>query len=416
MINILLTTVPIKRIVVPEIRGHDEMKALFPSRILLCADQAAAVEDMRELLESAGHSVSFSPFTALATADSNADVIVVEGSRCEAEAVQFSGRMRSRLADAYVPILFVAEREKRTACAESLHLGADTCLHRPLVPGELLAQIHALLRVKKRHDHLTEKSAEFHRVHHRLQEAYQQIDHELELARRVQQSLLPQTLPEVPPIRFAVHYRPSGRVGGDFYDVFRLDEHHVGFYVADVMGHGVPASLLTIFLKKAVKTKEIHGQNYRLLPPDEVLQHLNRELLEQALAESPFITMVYVLLDRRTCSLSFARAGHPHPLYIPRRGPVELWQTHGSLLGVFETNFTLETQCLRPGDKFMLYTDGFESRTDHPNPQDVERLLSCAERHRTLAIEPFVAASARDLLEKTPQPDDFTLLGLEVVE
>src|SRR5262249_30623761 len=158
--------------------------------------------------------------------------------------------------------------------------------------------------------------AEFHQVHQRLQKAYQEIDQELLLARRVQQSLLPQALPEVPPVRFAVHYRPCGRVGGDFYDVFRLDETHVGFYVADVMGHGVPATLLTMFLKKAVKPKEITGKTYRLVPPEEVLQQLNREMIDQALAESPFITMVYGLLDCQCGTLQFARAGHPYPLYV----------------------------------------------------------------------------------------------------
>src|SRR5207237_29730 len=79
----------------------------------------------------------------------------------------------------------------------------------------------------------------------RLQTAYQQIDLELELARHIQESFLPRTLPELPQVRFAVKYRPCERVGGDFYDVFRLDEKHLGFYVADAMGHGVPASLPT---------------------------------------------------------------------------------------------------------------------------------------------------------------------------
>src|SRR5207342_902861 len=117
----------------------------------------------------------------------------------------------------------------------------------------------------------------------------------------------PHSLPEVPQARFAVHYRPCGRVGGDFYDVFRLDERHLGFYVADAMGHGIPASLLTIFVKKGVRAKEITGQTYRLVPPAEVLQRLNRDLIEQALADMPFITMVYALFDHAEGTLRFSR-------------------------------------------------------------------------------------------------------------
>src|SRR5207237_6088392 len=141
----------------------------------------------------------------------------------------------------------------------------------------------AFLRIKDVHDRLADKSAEVHRVNKRLQQAYQQIDQELELAQRIQLSFLPQTLPDVPQVRFAVRYLLCGRVGGDFYDVFRLDERHVGLYVADAMGHGVPASLLTIFVKKGVKTKEVSGQQYRLVPPDEVLFRLNRALIDKQL-------------------------------------------------------------------------------------------------------------------------------------
>src|SRR5262249_33561129 len=159
------------------------------------------------------------------------------------------------------------------------------------------AQVRAFLRIKQVHDRLAEKTNEVHLINKRLQQAYGQIDQELELASRIQKSFLPQTLPDLPGWSFAVHYLLCGRVGGDFYDVFRLDEQHVGLYVADAMGHGVPASLLAIFVKKGVRAKEIFGNQYRLLPPGEVLKRLNADLVEQALAEHPFITMAYALVN-----------------------------------------------------------------------------------------------------------------------
>jgi sigma-B regulation protein RsbU (phosphoserine phosphatase) len=251
-------------------------------------------------------------------------------------------------------------------------------------------------------------------LNQRLQQAYEQMGRELVLARRLQQSFLPQTLPEMPPARFAVHYRPCGQVGGDFYDVFRLDEDHVGFYVADVVGHGVPASLLTIFLKKAVCPKEISGQEYCLLPPDQVLERLNRELIAQDLAEKPFITMVYGLFDRRDLTLAFARAGHPYPLCIPRGGEPRFWQVHGALLGVFETKFLTQSHVLRPGDKVLFYTDGLESSASAEEPNGAAQLLEIAIRHRDLDIEALVQRVARELSVQANQPDDFTLLGLGI--
>src|SRR5262249_8755525 len=150
---------------------------------------------------------------------------------------------------------------------------------------------------------------------------------------------------------------------GDFYDVFRLDERHVGLYVADAMGHGVPASLLTIFVKKGIRAKEVFGKQYRLVPPGEVIGKLNQDLIDQHLSEKPVITMVYVLFDHEQGTLHFARAGHPYPLYVPKDGTPELWQQEGLLLGVVNAAFKAKTNTLRPGDKVLLYSDGIDSAT-----------------------------------------------------
>ncbi len=412
----LLTLWSIPRIVEPS-KGNYRMTSASVSRILLCAGNPASVQDVRSLLEQAGHVVGWHALDASFPEEiSTYDLVVLEGDRDDHEALQFCHRLRTRLAEAFVPVLYVTASPDPAARLRALESGADTYLLRPFADGELLAQVQAFLRLKGLHDRLTEKTAEFHRVNKRLRQAYQQIDHELELAHRIQQSLLPQTLPDMPPARFAVHYRPCGRVGGDFYDVFRLDEHHVGFYVADVMGHGVPASLLTIFLKKAVRAKEIFGRQYRLLPPDEVLHDLNRELIDHALAETPFITMVYALYNRQDSTLTFARAGHPHPLYVPRAGELELWQVHGTLLGVFDTQFTVQTRRLGPGDKLLFHTDGLEVAGDEAKQGWCERLQSCANRHRARPIGEFVEQVSRDLFDQVGQADDFTLLGLEIRE
>jgi sigma-B regulation protein RsbU (phosphoserine phosphatase) len=202
-------------------------------------------------------------------------------------------------------------------------------------------------------------------------------------------------------------------VGGDFYDIFRLDEHHVGFYVADVVGHGVPASLLTIFLKKAVRPKEITAGGYRLLPPDEVLQNLNREMIGQGLAENPFITMVYAVLNCENQTLSFARAGHPYPVYLPHSGEPEIWRLHGPILGVFDAPFSAQTTQLKPGDKLLIHTDGLHSGDDE-NQAGSGPLIAAAAHHRSLPVGELVERVAQDVGKRSGQMDDFTLLGLEV--
>src|SRR5215213_10977953 len=109
------------------------------------------------------------------------------------------------------------------------------------------------------------------------------IDEELRLAARLQQDFLPKELPEVGNVRFHTLYRPAGYVSGDLYDVMRLDERRVGFYLADAVGHGVPAALLTMFVKQALQTRELidRGPGYRLLDPSEALRRLNARLIDQ---------------------------------------------------------------------------------------------------------------------------------------
>jgi phosphoserine phosphatase RsbU/P len=384
-------------------------------RILVCAEKAAACDDLRRLLEPGGNHVDCHAFSELEPPEvAGHQLVVVDGTRQNDAALDLCRRLRGRLHEAVVPILYVTDDHGPTVRLASFEAGADTYLLRPFAPEELLAQVGAFLRIKEVHDRLADKTAEIHRINKRLQQAYQQIDQELELAHRIQRSFLPQALPVVPRVRFAVHYGLRGRVGGDFYDAFRLDENHVGFYVADAMGHGVPASLLTIFVKMGVKTKEVTGQQYRLVPPSEVLDRLNKDLIAQELSESPFITMVYVLFNHREGALRFARAGHPYPLHVPRAGDVSLWRLEGLLLGVTEAQFPEQTRQLAVGDKLLVYSDGIDTATFEDKPPGADSLLACAERHRALPVQAFVERLARELFREAEQPDDLTLFGLEV--
>ena len=96
--------------------------------------------------------------------------------------------------------------------------------------------------------------------------AFQGLQEEMRLAARLQQDFLPRSLPEVGAVRFGVLFRPVSWLSGDIYDIARLDETHVGFYVVDAMGHGMPAALLTMFVKKALQTKRIIGNTYQIIP------------------------------------------------------------------------------------------------------------------------------------------------------
>jgi phosphoserine phosphatase RsbU/P len=385
-------------------------------RILVYSHEMSALAELRRFLASGGYEAGGHLFGTPDPVAEDYQLIIIDADRATTRAFDLCRRLRARLSERVTPILYITDDHSPATRLASFEAGADTYLLRPFASGEVLAQVKALLRIKETHDRLLEKNAEIQRINKRLQAAYHQLDQELELAQRLQASFLPQTLPEVPHGRFAVHYLLCDRMGGDFYDVFRLDENHIGFYVADAMGHGVPASLLTIFIKKGIKAKEVFGQQYRLVPPDEVLSRLNKELLDQQLSENPFITMVYGLLNCRDGTLQFARAGHPYPLYVPREGEVSYWQMEGLLLGVTDARYRRQTHRLRRGDKVLFYSDGVDSATFDGHEAGNASLLACVKRHRQLPVREFIAQLTRDLFAASEHPDDLTLLGLEIVD
>lgn len=131
---------------------------------------------------------------------------------------------------------------------------------------------------------------------------------QLRLAGQLQRDFLPKFLPHIKGLHWSVVFRPAEIVSGDIYDVARIDERHIGFYVADVVGHGMPAALLTIFLKHSIVMRQTIGNTYQIFTPAEVLQNLNQKMYEQGLSGSQFATCCYCLLNIETMELTCASA------------------------------------------------------------------------------------------------------------
>jgi serine phosphatase RsbU (regulator of sigma subunit) len=388
--------------------------AATESQPILVVGSPTATPPLRSWLEPHGYGVEVANLGAVPAILPPYTAVILDGREgWKADLLNLCRRLAAHSPDERPPLLYLAPDDSTSARLAGYRHGADAVLGKSSTADEVLAQVRVLERWYKSRAHWLTRAHEAQQFGQQLQNAYRQIDLDLNMARRLQASFLPQALPEVGGVRFAVGYRPCGQVGGDFYDVIRLDEHHIGFYIADAMGHGVPAGLLTVFLKHAVQPKEVTPSGYRLLPPEDVLARLNRDLIAQGLAELPFITMVYGLLDCRDGDLRFARAANPYPLYLPHDGPPEQWQSQGTLLGIFEAEYPAQRRCLHPGDRLLLYTDGMphdEAVTGPPAP-----LIRAVTEHRELPITAFVERLTTDLLAGQAQADDFTLLGVEML-
>jgi sigma-B regulation protein RsbU (phosphoserine phosphatase) len=244
------------------------------------------------------------------------------------------------------------------------------------------------------------------------------LTEQLRLAGLVQQDFLPAKLPNTDEVQWATIFMPAEWVSGDIYDIVRIDEQHIGFYVADIVGHGMPAALLTIFLKQALVMRETIGNNYRIFSPAEVMKNLNLRMTAQKLSGYQFATCCYCLLNTKTLQMTYARAGHPYPIIIrPGREPEQL-QIRGSLLGIFEqAEYIQGTVQLQPGDKLLLFSDGAEPYIGRFDDQGGFSFNSEFCDIKDSPIIDMIDTLNTVLQNQTIDPtevDDITIIGLEI--
>ena len=259
------------------------------------------------------------------------------------------------------------------------------------------------------------------RLGKRLNEHFREVDQEMRLAARLQHDFLPRLQEPIENARFASVYRPASWVSGDIFDVFRIDEEYTGFYVADAVGHGMAASLLTMFIRQAMVPKRVENGSYTVLRPSEMIANLNDALADQSLPNCQFVTAYYALLNHRTLTLQFARGGHPYPTLITPDGVVNDLKSPGGLLGLFkgEEFPTFETQ-LCPGDKLLLFTDGVElafQERAHSLDTDAYRQAFASVAHRPIHEMLRAVELLLDEGEGSLNPrDDVTIVGLEILD
>ncbi len=204
------------------------------------------------------------------------------------------------------------------------------------------------------------ESAE-HEAHRDLKRQHDRIMRELRMAEQVQRSMLPKSLPRLTGASFGAAFRPCEHLAGDFYNAFRLDRDHVGFYLGDVMGHGAASALLGVYAMQVIRTKKISGNSYSILSPNESLQSLNRDLIAGDFPGDPFVTMVYAVLNVPQRRLTFSSAGHPPMLLLRPGQEARRLDASGFVLGMIEVTYEVHEWDLEPGDRVVMFSDGIDA-------------------------------------------------------
>lgn len=283
---------------------------------------------------------------------------------------------------------------------------------------ELTARLATICEYGESLRHMNAEAEDLKRHGKRIAAEVQQLDEQLRLASQVQRDFLPRRIPRCDDVRFVTLFRPTEHVSGDIYDITRLDETHIGISVADVTGHGIPAALLTLFVKRAWRAKEIKDNSYRIIPPDELLYRLNSDVLEADLQQCQFVTACCSVYDHSERIITWARGGLPYPILVRPGQTARSIRSKGELLGAFEdVYFESCSEQLLPGDTMLFLSDGIEALL-LGGPGSGSELLEQTEWFTNLGQRPIDddISEINQLIDETPPDrwpcDDVTIVAV----
>ena len=318
---------------------------------------------------------------------------------------------------ANIPIIFLSAKSQTEDKIKGLDLGGADYVTKPFDRGEVLARVRAQLKIARLTRDLINANAE-------LVKKQEKLDEDLKAAAGIQQSLLPKSIPEMEALEMAWRFMPCDRIGGDIFNVVRLDEDHWGIYMLDVSGHGVPSALVAVSASqmlhahhdRLLKISKKDPPHYEIVPPSRVLESLDREFPIGRFGK--YFTMSYVIIDTDANQITYSNAAHPPPVLIRKDGGLELLEKGGTIIGMggvlpFEEG-TLE---IRPGDRLFLYTDG---TVEYQNGDGAlfgeERFYAEISRLRDLSLTEHIDGIVNGIMnfgDQIPPQDDLTLLGVE---
>jgi sigma-B regulation protein RsbU (phosphoserine phosphatase) len=262
---------------------------------------------------------------------------------------------------------------------------------------------------------LTGTNQALHQAYEIIKGHKERMEHELNVGRDIQMSMVPLTFPAFPSRdEFSIHASllPAREVGGDFYDFFFIDEHRLCFVIGDVSGKGVPAALFMAVTRTVIKSVA------RTVPsPAAILTQVNEELSENN-ESCMFVTLFSGVLDLRTGRITYTNAGHNPPLIKRADGSLSwLDDRHGPVVGAMEgLTYKGSEMVMEPGDLLLTYTDGVTEAMDEEqrlfSDARLFDLLDAAEDLSAEQAVDHVVAAVRDFEPVSEQADDITVLAL----
>ncbi len=386
-------------------------------RLLVVDDNEMNRDLLSRRLSRRGHSVELAEDGQKAIdliASEPFDVVLLDIMMPGIDGMEVLRIVRETHSAADLPIIMATAKDESEDVVAALKLGANDYVTKPLDFQVVLARVQTQLALKRANDALTA--------------AHARMKRDLEAAARVQQALLPASLPATDRARFAWHYQPCDELAGDSLNLFKIDSRFVCMYVLDVSGHGVPAALLSVAVTRSLTptvdasslvTEASDEQGASDIQLSELACRLNAIYPMKSNA-SHYFTLVFGILDTHTGGFRFVAAGHPGPIVVRPGEPPALVDVPGFPIGIVpEADFEETCIELRPGDRMYLHSDGINEEMNKSSEQfGRERLASvlgkCAEQSLEESLESVVneITSWRGDNNFT---DDVSILGVEML-
>jgi len=345
------------------------------------------------------------------------DLILLDIMMPKKDGYEVCAELKGDSRTANIPIIFLSAKTQVEDKIRGFDLGGVDYVTKPFNRGEILARVKTQLRISR----LTKEVIEANEELLKKQEA---LDEDLKAAAGIQRSLLPQEPPDVDIVEVAWRFIPCKRIGGDIFNMVRLDETHWGIYMLDVSGHGVPAALVAVsasqilrppqrsLLKRAITPPPF----YEIVSPAEVLNLLDQEYPIERF--NKFFTISYIILNTEDKSIIYSNAAHPPPILLHVNGDMELLDKGGTVIGMGGLlPFEEGNKEVLAGDKLLVYTDGIvEYQNKDGEFYGNERFHRELQRLQERTISDLVDGiidSIMDFGDNNPPQDDITLLGIE---
>jgi phosphoserine phosphatase RsbU/P len=345
------------------------------------------------------------------------DLVLLDIMMPKKDGYQVCEELKGNDRSAHIPIIFLSAKSQVEDKIRGLDLGGADYVTKPFDRGEVLARVRTQLNIARLTNEIMDANKELLRKQKRL-------DEDLEAAAGIQQSLLPQGVPDMKNVAVGWRFMPCESIGGDIFNVVQLDETHWAIYMLDVSGHGVPSALVTVsasqmlqahrglLLKKAAAPPPY----YEIRSPAEVLNLLDQEYPIERF--NKYFTISYLILDLKEGLLLYSNAAHPSPILLHMDGTLELLEEGGTIIGMGGVlPFEEGRKRVRLGDKLILYTDGIVEYQDRQGGfYGEDRFHGVLKRLRDRPISEVIDGvidAIMDYGDHNPPRDDVTLLGFE---